>query len=220
MSTKSVRLRELIGAPEILVMPGIYDGYSARVAAKSGFAAGFITGAGVSEASLGWADVGVMGFEENLRVCRAIVGCFDLPTIADADTGYGNAVNVHFTVRGFEQAGVSGIMIEDQVWPKRCGHMQGKSVIAAEEAVDKIRAAAEARRDPQFLIMARTDTLATHGLSEAIRRLNLYAEAGADLLFADALLTVEQIGAVARAVSKPLTVKDRKSTRLNSSHRL
>jgi 2-methylisocitrate lyase-like PEP mutase family enzyme len=206
MSTKSVRLRELIGAPEILVMPGIYDGYSARVAAKSGFAAGFITGAGVSEASLGWADVGVMGFEENLRVCRAIVGCFDLPTIADADTGYGNAVNVHFTLRGFEQAGVSGIMIEDQVWPKRCGHMQGKSVIAAEEAVDKIRAAAEARRDPQFLIMARTDTLATHGLHEAIRRLNLYAEAGADLLFADALLTVEQIGAVARAVSKPLTV--------------
>lgn len=206
MSTKSVRLRELIGAPEILVMPGIYDGYSARVAAKSGFAAGFISGAGVSEASLGWADVGVMGFEENLRVCRAIVGCFDLPTIADADTGYGNAVNVHFTVRGFEQAGVSGIMIEDQVWPKRCGHMQGKSVIAAEEAVDKIRAAAEARRDPQFLIMARTDTLATHGLSEAIRRLNLYAAAGADLLFADALLTVEQIGAVARAVSKPLTV--------------
>jgi 2-methylisocitrate lyase-like PEP mutase family enzyme len=206
MQSKSQKLRELIAAPEILVMPGIYDGYSARVIARGGFGAGFITGAGVSEASLGWADVGVMGFEENLRVCRAIVGCFDLPTIADADTGYGNAVNVHFTVRGFEQAGVSGIMIEDQVWPKRCGHMKGKAVIPAEEAADKITAAAEARKDPQLVIMSRTDSLATHGLNEVIRRLNLYAEAGADLLFADALLTVDEIRTVARAVPKPLTV--------------
>jgi 2-methylisocitrate lyase-like PEP mutase family enzyme len=206
MQSKRQRLRELIAAPEILVMPGIFDGYSARVVACGGFAAGFITGAGVSEASLGWADVGVMGYEENLRVCRAIVGCFDLPTIADADTGYGNAVNVHFTVRGFEQAGVSGIMIEDQVWPKRCGHMKGKAVISAAEATDKIRAAAEARKDPQFVVMSRTDTLATHGLDEVIRRLNLYAEAGADLLFADALLSVEEIRTVARAVPKPLTV--------------
>jgi 2-methylisocitrate lyase-like PEP mutase family enzyme len=206
MPSKSQKLRELIAAPEILVMPGIYDGFSARIVARSGFAAGFITGAGVSEASLGWADVGVMTYEENLRVCRAIVGCFDLPTIADADTGYGNAVNVHFTVRGFEQAGVSGIMIEDQVWPKRCGHMKGKAVISAEEAVDKIRAAAEARKNPEFIVMSRTDTLATHGLSEVIRRLNLFAEAGADLLFADALLTLDEIQTVARAVSKPLTV--------------
>jgi 2-methylisocitrate lyase-like PEP mutase family enzyme len=206
MQNKSDKLRELIAAPEILVMPGIFDGYSARVVAHRGFGAGFITGAGVSEASLGWADVGVMGFEENLRVCRAIVGCFDLPTIADADTGYGNAVNVHFTVRGFEQAGVSGIMIEDQVWPKRCGHMKGKAVIPAEEAADKIRAAAEARKNPQLVIMSRTDSLATHGLDEVIRRLNLYAEAGADLLFADALLTVDEIRTVARAVPKPLTV--------------
>jgi 2-methylisocitrate lyase-like PEP mutase family enzyme len=203
---KSQRLRELIAAPEILVMPGIFDGYSARIVARGGFAAGFITGAGVSEASLGWADVGVMGFEENLRVCRAIVGCFAPPTIADADTGYGNPVNVHFTVRGFEQAGVSGIMIEDQVWPKRCGHMKGKAVISAEEAADKIRAAAEARRNPEFVVMSRTDSLATHGLDEVIRRLNLYAEAGADLLFADALLTVEEIRSVVHAVSKPLTV--------------
>ena len=139
-------------------------------------------------------------------MCRAIAGCFDLPTIADADTGYGNAVNVHFTVRGFEQAGVSGIMIEDQVWPKRCGHMTGKAVISAEEAVEKIQAAAAARKNPEFVVMSRTDALATHGLGEAIRRLNLFAEAGADLLFADALLTVDDIQTVARAVSKPLTV--------------
>src|SRR6516225_5222505 len=174
MPSKSRTLRELIEAPEILVMPGIYDGYSARVVGRAGFKAGFITGAGVSEASLGWADVGVMSYEENLRVCRALVGCFDLPTIADADTGYGNAVNVHFTVRGFERAGVSGVMIEDQVWPKRCGHMKGKAVISAEEAADKIRAAAEARRNPEFVVMSRTDSLATHGLDEVIRRLNLY----------------------------------------------
>jgi 2-methylisocitrate lyase-like PEP mutase family enzyme len=206
MENKSRTLRELIKAPGILVMPGVYDGYSARIVARAGFKAGFITGAGVSEASLGWADVGVMSYEENLRVCRAIVGCFDLPTIADADTGYGNAVNVHFAVRGFEQAGLSGIMLEDQVWPKRCGHMRGKAVIAAEEAVEKIRAAVEARKNPDFVVMSRTDTLATHGIDEVIRRLNLYAEAGADLLFADALLTVDEIRTVAHAVSKPLTV--------------
>jgi 2-methylisocitrate lyase-like PEP mutase family enzyme len=206
MQNKSRALRELIAAPEILVMPGIYDGYSARIVARAGFKAGFITGAGVSEASLGWADVGVMSYEENLRVCRALVRCFDLPAIADADTGYGNAVNVHFTVRGFEQAGVSGIMIEDQVWPKRCGHMKGKAVISIEEAVEKVRAAAEARTNPEFVVMSRTDTLATHGIDEVIRRLNRYAEAGADLLFADALLTIDEIRTVARAVSKPLTV--------------
>jgi 2-methylisocitrate lyase-like PEP mutase family enzyme len=206
MENKSRTLRQLINAPEILVMPGVYDGYSARIVTRAGFQTGFITGAGVTEASLGWADVGVMSFEENLRVCRSIVGCFDLPTIADADTGYGNAVNVHFTTRGFEQAGVSGIMIEDQVWPKRCGHMKGKAVISAEEGVEKIRAAAEARKNPDFVVMSRTDTLATHGLDEVIRRLNLYAEAGADLLFADALLSVDEIRAVAKAVPKPLTV--------------
>src|ERR1700761_2344370 len=108
-------LRALIAAPEILVMPGIFDGFSARLSQASGFAAGFLTGSGVSESSLGWADRGIMGMEENLRVCRAMVGCCDLPMIADCDTGYGNAVNVHFTVRAFDRAGVSGVMIEDQL---------------------------------------------------------------------------------------------------------
>src|SRR6266540_4068966 len=151
MQSKSERLRELINAPDILVLPGIYDGYSARVVTRAGFPAAFVTGAGISEASLGWADLGVMGFEENLRVCRALVGCCDLPLLADGDTGYGNAVNVHFTVRGFEQAGLAGLMIEDQVWPKRCGHMKGKEVISDTEAVEKIHAACDARRDPSFL---------------------------------------------------------------------
>lgn len=203
---KSQRLRELIAAPEILVMPGVFDGFSARLTEASGFVAGFISGAGVSEASLGWADVGVMGLEENLRVVRALAACCAVPLMADADTGYGNAVNVHFTVRGFESAGLAGIMIEDQVWPKRCGHMNGKEVISAEEGVQKIRAAAEARVDPDFIIMARTDALATHGMDEVIRRLNLYAEAGAELLFADAVLRVDHIAALTRNVPKPLCV--------------
>lgn len=224
--SKSQRLRDLINAPDILILPGVYDGFSARLVEQAGFPAAFVTGSGVSEASLGWADLGVMGYEENLRVCRALVGCCDLPLLADADTGYGNAVNVHFTVRGFEQAGLSGIMIEDQVWPKRCGHMKGKEVISAEEAAQKIRAAAEARRDPAFVIMSRTDALATHGLREVIRRLNLYAEAGADLLFADAVLSVEDIRSVVAGVGKPLCVnmgfgiRQRSTTPLLSARQL
>jgi 2-methylisocitrate lyase-like PEP mutase family enzyme len=199
-------LRRLIQSDDILVMPGIFDGYSARLVQKAGYGAAFITGGGLSEARLGWADMGVMGCEENLAACRQLVGSTDLPLIADGDTGYGNAVNVHFTVKGFERAGVCGLMIEDQVWPKRCGHIAGKEVITAEEGAEKIRAAAEARVDPNFVIKSRTDAYATHGLKEVIRRLNLYAEAGADLLFADALLEVSDIATVVRNVAKPVCV--------------
>ena len=226
MNSHTRRLRELIYAPDILVLPGIYDGFSARLVSRGGYQAAFITGSGVSEASLGWADLGIMGFEENLRVVRALVGCCDLPLLADADTGYGNAVNVYFTVRGFEQAGVTGIMIEDQVWPKRCGHMKGKEVVSLDEGVAKIRAACEARRDPDFVIMARTDTLATHGIEEVVQRLNAYAEAGADLLFADALLSVEDIQTVVKSVKKPICVnmgfgiRQRSTTPLLSARQL
>jgi 2-methylisocitrate lyase-like PEP mutase family enzyme len=203
---KTTRFRRLIEAEDILVQPGIYDGFSARLVQQMGFASASISGAGLSESTLGWADVGLMGYEENVHASRLIAACVDIPVSADGDTGYGNAVNVYFTVRGFEAAGVDGLMLEDQVWPKRCGHMAGKEVISAEEGVEKIRAAVEARRDPDFIIKARTDATATHGVKEAIRRLNLYAEAGADLLFADALLSKEDIALVARAVSKPLSV--------------
>src|SRR3954454_666766 len=199
-------MRDLIDAPEILVMPGVYDGFSARLVESMGFKAAGISGAGLSETNLGWADVGIMGDEENLRSSAALAACCTIPLQADGDTGYGNAVNVYFTVQGFERAGLAGLMLEDQVWPKRCGHMAGKQVISAEEGVEKIRAAAEARRDPDFMIKARTDAVAIHGLGEAIRRLNLYAEAGADILFADALLSAEDIGTVARNVAKPLSV--------------
>jgi 2-methylisocitrate lyase-like PEP mutase family enzyme len=200
------RLKALISAPEILVLPGVFDGFSTRLVHHAGYRAAFITGSGVSESRLGQSDVGIMGLEENVAAARAIAACTDLLLLADADTGYGNAVNVYHTVRAFERAGVAGLMLEDQVWPKRCGHMKGKEVISADEMVQKIRAAAAARTDPDFVIKSRTDVLATHGLAEAIRRLNLYAEAGADLLFADAAMSVEDIGTLARNVARPLSV--------------
>ena len=190
-------LRRLIQAPDLLVMPGIFDGFSARLVEQAGFAAGFISGGGLSETLLGYSDVGLMGFELNLAAVTRLVACCTLPLLADADTGYGNAVNVYHTTRAFEQAGVAGLMIEDQTWPKRCGHLHGKEVIPA---------ACDARRDPAFIVKARTDAFATHGLSEVLRRLTLYAEAGADLLFADALVSEPDIAAVARHVPQPLCV--------------
>jgi 2-methylisocitrate lyase-like PEP mutase family enzyme len=204
--TPASRLRALINAPDILALPGVFDGFSTRLVAKMGYTAAFITGSGVSESRIGQPDVGLMGLDENVAAARAIAACSDLALLADGDTGYGNALNVYHTVRAFERAGVAGLMLEDQVWPKRCGHLRGKEVISADEMVQKIRAAAAARVDPDFVIKSRTDVLATHGLAEAIRRLNLYAEAGADLLFADAAMKVEDIGTLAREVVKPLSV--------------
>ena len=200
------KLRDLMAQPGILIVPGVYDGFSVRLVEQMGYKTAAISGAGLSEANLGWADVGIMGYDENLRASGALAACSSLPLAADGDTGYGNAINVFFTVQGFERAGLAALMIEDQVWPKRCGHMAGKQVISAEEGVEKIPAASEARRDPDFVIKARTDSTAIHGVGEAIRRLNLYAEAGADLLFADALMSAEDIRTVAQNVIKPLTV--------------
>ena len=200
------QLRALIEAPQILVMPGVFDGYSARLTEQAGYGAGFISGAGLSEALLGQPDVGLMGPETNLAGSRACAACCRIPLIADGDTGYGNAVNVFHLVRAFEQAGLAGLMLEDQTWPKRCGHMSGKSVISAEEMVEKIHAAKEARRDADFIIKSRTDSFAPLGIDEVIRRLNLYADAGADLLFADALLSARDIKTVAGSVKKPLSV--------------
>ena len=204
--SKCKRLKDLIHAPRILVLPGVFDGFSTRLVSRAGYTGAFITGSGVSESRLGQSDVGIMGLDENVAAARAIAACSDLMLLADADTGYGNPVNVWHTVRAFERAGVAGLMLEDQVWPKRCGHMKGKEVIPADDMVQKIRAAAGARVDPDFVIKSRTDVLATHGLDEAIRRLNLYAEAGADLLFADAATSVSDISALARNVTKPLSV--------------
>ena len=206
MVSKGRQLRELLNGPGVVIMPGVYDGFSARLVEAAGFVAAGISGAGLSETNLGWPDVGIMGYDANLKASSDLAACTSIPLLADCDTGYGNAVNVHFTVRGFEQAGLAGVMLEDQVCPKRCGHIPGKEVISAEEGVEKIRAAVDARRDRDFVIKARTDSAGVHGVREAIRRLNLYADAGADLLFADALLSAEDIALVASEVSKPLAV--------------
>jgi 2-methylisocitrate lyase-like PEP mutase family enzyme len=206
MESPGKRLRKLINAPAILALPGVFDGFSTRLVEQAGYPAAFITGSGIAESRMGQPDVGIMGMEENVAGVRAIVACTGMALLADADTGYGNAINVWHTLRAFERAGAGGMMLEDQVWPKRCGHMKGKEVISADEMVQKIHAAADARIDPDFVIKSRTDVLATHGVAEAIRRLNLYAEAGADLLFADAATSVEDIATIARNVSKPLSV--------------
>jgi 2-methylisocitrate lyase-like PEP mutase family enzyme len=199
-------LRQLIQGDDILVMPGVYDGFSARLVESRNYKAAFITGAGVSEGRYGFPDVGVMDLTQNVEAAHHIAQRTTLPLLVDADTGYGNAVNVYYAVRAFESAGVAGVMIEDQTWPKRCGHIAGKAVTSAEEMVEKVTAAVEARRDPDFVIKARTDAAGPLGLAEAVRRANLYAEAGADLVFADALLSVEDIESFARNVAAPVAV--------------
>jgi 2-methylisocitrate lyase-like PEP mutase family enzyme len=206
MDSKGKRMKALIDAPQILITPGVFDGFSARLVERAGYKTATISGAGVSESRLGWADRGVMGFEANLDNARRLADCTNLLLQADADTGYGNAMNVYFVVRAFEKAGMAAIMIEDQVWPKRCGHMEGKTVIPAEEMVQKIKAACDARQDSNFVIKARTDAAAPLGIEETVRRLNLYAEAGADILLADALTTREDIATVAKSVPKPVSV--------------
>jgi len=204
--TDRAALRKLVEAKEILVLPGVFNGYSVRLVERYGYKAAAISGAGLSESLLGFADRGILTFDQNLQACRALAACTSIPLLADADTGYGNALNVHFVTRAFEQAGVAAISIEDQVSPKRCGHLAGKAVIPAREMADKVKAAVDARLDGNFLIRARTDAAATDGISEVIDRLNLYAEAGADIVFADALLSVEDIATVAKGVRKPLAV--------------
>jgi len=200
MPSKGKQLKDLLRAPELLIAPGVFDGYSVRLVQQLGFKTASVSGAGVSESKLGWPDRGIMGYRENVDACRSLAAFSDLLLQGDADTGYGNALNVYFTVRGFEDAGMAAVMIEDQARPKRCGHMAGKSVIEANEMVLKVKAAVEARRDPDFVIKARTDAAGPLGIEEAIRRLNMYAEAGADCLFADALLTADDIERVARSV--------------------
>ncbi len=227
MPSKGRQFKDLMNAPEILIQPGIYDGYTARLVEHMDFKAASISGAGVSESRMGWADRGVMTFDENLNNARRLADCTDKVLLrADADTGYGNAMTVHFVVRAFEKAGMAALMFEDQVWPKRCGHMAGKSCITAEEMVQKVKAAVDARRDDDFVIVSRTDAAGPHGVDEAIRRLNLYAEAGADILYADALLSKEDIAKVAKNVPKKLIVnmglgmRTRKTTPLMSPREL
>lgn len=204
--TPARRLRQLIAGNEILVSPGVYDVYSLRMVQACGFKTACTTGAGVANSRYGYPDIGIMGLSENLEFCRVAARNANIPVMADADTGYGNPSTVYEVTRLFEETGISGINIEDQVSPKRCGHMVGKEVISEQEMARKIEAACDARRDDNFVILARTDAIAVEGLDAAIARAKTYVKAGADLIFADAVKTEDQIKRLVDEVQAPISV--------------
>lgn len=193
------RLRALLARPDPVLAPGAYDTWSARLIERAGFPAVYMTGFGVSASLAGLPDVGLLTMTEMVEQARRIVDAVSVPVIADADTGYGNPINVLRTARAFERAGVAAIHIEDQVAPKRCGHTEGKQVIPLEEMAEKIQAAVAARRSPDFFIIARTDARAIEGLPSAIERARRYREAGADVLFVEAPQSEAEVETIARA---------------------
>ena len=196
------RLRGLLVGADMVVAPGAYDAISARLIEQAGFPAVYMTGAGVS-AARGYPDYGLLSLTEMTDSAGIIARSIAVPLISDADTGYGNELNVTRTVREFEARGVAAIHIEDQVSPKRCGHLDGKEVVSRAEFVSKIRAAVAARRDPAFLIIARTDARAVIDMEEAIARVNLALGAGADMAFVEAAETVEEMAGVPKRVHGP-----------------
>lgn len=204
-TTPARRLRTRLQDTRLLIAPGVFDGLSARIAAASGFEALYASGGAIAR-STGVPDLGLLSMTEVLARVREIVDATDLPVIADADTGYGNALNVLRTVREFERLGVAALHLEDQVNPKKCGHYAGKDLIPADEMIGKIRAALDARRDADLVIVARTDARAVEGLEAAIRRANAYANAGADMLFVEAPESEDELRVIARQVASPLLV--------------
>jgi len=202
MSTRKT-LRSLAEARRGVLVPGAFNALSARVIEDLGFEAIYVTGAGVTNMWFGLPDQGFMGLHEIADHTARIRDAVNLPLIVDADTGFGNALNVRHTVRVLERAGADCIQFEDQVAPKRCGHFAGKDVISTEEAVNKIKAAVDARTDPDLLIMARTDAAATLGFEAAIERAQKFSEAGADILFVEAVTTADEIRALPQRLHKP-----------------
>jgi 2-methylisocitrate lyase-like PEP mutase family enzyme len=197
-------LRRMLAEPEVLVLPGVFDALSASLVQRSGFRGAYMTGAGVSMALIGHPDLGFTTLTEMAGQARRITAVLDRPLVADADTGFGNALNVQRTVVEYERAGVAALHIEDQAFPKRCGHLEGKTVIAAGEFVEKVRAAVDARTDPELVIIARTDARAPLGYAEAIDRANRYAEAGADVIFVEAPQTIDEIARIPEDVGAPV----------------
>lgn len=197
--------RALLRSTRLLVLPGVYDGLSARIAAQAGFPALYLSGGAISR-SMGLPDLELLSADAVVARVGEIVRAVEVPCLADADTGYGNPLHVRRTIQAFEHAGAAGLHLEDQVEPKRCGHYDDTQVIDAEEMVQKVRAALDARTDPDFLIVARTDSRTPHGLEEAIRRANLYASSGADMVFVEALRSVAELAEIARRVRAPLLV--------------
>ena len=204
MTARRAGLRALVVKKQGLVVPGAYDGISARLVQDAGFPAVYMTGYGTAASRLGLPDLGFAGLGEMADHARNLAAVLDVPLIADADTGYGNALNVRRTVQAYEAAGVAALHIEDQIAPKRCGHLAGHQVVPRGEFAGKIRAAVEARTDPDLLVIARTDAISAVGFDEALRRGEAAVKAGADVLFIEAPRTEAQVEQVARAFDAPL----------------
>jgi len=206
---KRKKLRKMIQSGEPIMAPGIYDAFCARMVERAGFPVAYVTGNGVSACLLGQPDVGLVTLTEITQHAGRMARALDIPLIVDADTGYGNALNVMRTVKEFEAAGVAAIHIEDQVSPKKCGHLPGsREVVSEGEQVLKLKAALEARKDPDFIIIARTDACSAHGLDEAIRRAKSYHAAGADMVFVElpSRNALEEMRVVAQSLNVPLVV--------------
>ena len=201
--TTRARFRRLIDQREVTLAPGVFDGISARLVEQAGFAAGYVTGAGTAASMLGLPDLGMMGLADIADHVRRLAAATSLPLLCDADSGYGSIGTVMRTVRMYEAAGAAGLHLEDQVFPKRCGHFPGKRVVPAEEFERLLKAALAARTDPDFVIVARTDAAGPLGLDEAIDRANRYADAGADMVFVEAPTSVADFEAVAARVAAP-----------------
>ena len=202
--SKGQLIRQALGAQGQLIMPGVYDALSAKIAARAGFEVIFITGYSLSATLLGEPDFGLLTQSEVVAAAQRICAVVDTPVIVDADTGYGNAINVMRTVQDLIRAGAAGMFLEDQVWPKRCGHMKGKQVIALDEQLKKLRAAVEAKQGSDFFIVARTDSRQALGLTEGITRGLAFKEAGADAVFIEAPESKEEMKAIAHQVPGPL----------------
>ncbi|MCC8159182.1 MAG: oxaloacetate decarboxylase [Phascolarctobacterium sp.] len=199
MNKQRKRLQELLQKPDILVLPGVYDALTAKIAAEVGFEALVMGGYSIAASRLGQPDVGYLSMTEMTQALKGIVDATELPVFADGDTGYGNALSVRRTMQEYERAGAAAVLFEDQVWPKRCGHMAGKHVIEAAEHARKLRAAADARTDSDFLLIARTDARAVNGLDDAIERGKLYLANGAEALFIEAPQNIGELETIARA---------------------
>jgi 2,3-dimethylmalate lyase len=200
----AARLRALISQDRLLIAPGAPNALTAVLIEEAGFPVVYVSGAGVSNTQLGVADVGLVSLHELVDQVRYVTAAVEVPVVTDADTGFGNAINVTRTVQELERTGAAGLHLEDQVTPKRCGHFEGKQLVSKIEMVNKVRAAVEARRDEDFVIIARTDARAVTGLEDAIERALAYREAGADMIFLEAPQTTEELETIAREVPSPL----------------
>lgn len=202
---RKISIRErLADANDIIILPGVYDALTAKIAEDVGFETAFQTGYGTSASLLGMPDFGFLNAGETLENAKRIINSVNIPILVDIDTGYGNPLNVWKIVKDLERIGAKGIFLEDQVWPKRCGHMTGKSVIPKEEYILKLHAAIDAREDNEFIIVARTDSLAQFGIEEAIERGKEYKRIGADVIFIEAPKTIDQMKLIAKEIKAPL----------------